>query len=127
MMRSNEATVQTRNGTPGLFLGRHGRPRRSAGPPWAFSSTRRTTTSSQEFPAGRRLREDGLDEGPIGGQADVDKRSADITGASGGHVEHPDRRAAGKVEMSQRETPDRSLPLEKDAGGETEVRDTTPH
>jgi hypothetical protein len=77
-----------------------------------------------ELPAGRRLRDDGLDEGPIGGQADVDKRSADITGASGGHVEHPDRRAAGKVEMGQ---PDRPLPLEKDAGGETEVRDTAPH
>jgi hypothetical protein len=54
-------------------------------------------------------------------------RLPDGLSASGGHVEHPDRRAAGKVEMGQRETPDRPLPLEKDAGGETEVRDTTPH
>src|SRR5262250_1313656 len=66
----------------------------------------RVSCGGWNFPTGRRLGDGGLNEVPIGGQAVVDKRSAHVTGASRGHVEYPDRRAAGKVEVGQRETPD---------------------
>src|SRR5262245_1962788 len=88
----------------------------------------RVSCGGRNVPPGWRLREGGLNDGPIGGQAVVDKRSAHVTGTCRGHVEHPDRRTAGKVEVGQRETPDCpiTLSLEIDLASPEVVDDAPP-
>src|SRR5262245_10676420 len=88
----------------------------------------RVSCGGRNFPPGRRLREGGLNDGPIGGRAVVDERSAHVTGACRGYVEHSDRRAAGKVQVGQRETPDCriTLSLEIDLASSEVVDDAPP-
>src|SRR5207244_6121188 len=63
-----------------------------------------------------------------GGLAVVDERSAHITRASGGDVEHLDGCAAGEVEPGQGDSPDRLITLgpEIDLAGAEVIDDTPP-
>src|SRR6266446_5994245 len=89
---------------------------------------KRISRRGRDLPQEQRLREGRLDEGPIGGPAVVDERSAHITRASGGDLEHLDGCAAGEVEPGQAESPDRLIALgsEIDLAGAEVIDDTPP-